>query len=69
MKKTTYEDAFNSLEELVSKLERGDMSLDETTKVYSDALKLAEYCSQTLEKSRIKIEKLTECHEENTDDE
>ena len=45
------------------------MPLEETTKIYADAVKLADFCSQTLEKSRIKIEKLTEGHEENSDNE
>lgn len=69
MKKMTYEEAFSSLEELVAKLEKGDMPLEETTKIYADAVKLADFCSQTLEKSRIKIEKLTEGHEENSHNE
>lgn len=69
MKKMTYEEAFASLEELVSKLEKGDMTLDETTKIYAEAVKLADFCSQSLEKSRIKIEKITESQKEDADDE
>lgn len=69
MKKMTYEEAFASLEELVSKLEKGDMALDETTKIYAEAVKLADFCSQSLEKSRIKIEKITESQKEDEDNE
>lgn len=69
MKKMTYEEAFASLEELVSKLEKGDMVLDETTKIYAEAVKLADFCSQSLEKSRIKIEKITESQKEDEDNE
>lgn len=69
MKKMTYEEAFASLEELVSKLEKGDMTLDETTKIYAEAVKLADFCSQSLEKSRIKIEKITESQKEDEDNE
>lgn len=69
MKKMTYEEAFASLEKLVSKLEKGDMTLDETTKIYAEAVKLADFCSQYLEKSRIKIEKITESQKEDEDNE
>ncbi len=69
MKKMTYEEAFASLEELVSKLEKGDMTLDETTKIYAEAVKLADFCSQSLEKSRIKIEKITQSQKEDADNE
>ena len=69
MKKMTYEEAFASLEELVSKLEKGDMTRDETTKIYAEAVKLADFCSQSLEKSRIKIEKITQSQKEDADNE
>lgn len=65
----TYEEAFASLEELVLKLEKGDMTLDETTKIYAEAVKLADFCSQSLEKSRIKIEKITDNQKDGADDE
>ncbi|MBQ1271935.1 MAG: exodeoxyribonuclease VII small subunit [Clostridia bacterium] len=43
------------LEEIVQSLESGELSLDETMKVYKEALTLSEKCSKTLEKFRGEI--------------
>jgi len=60
MKKKTYEEAVAELEKLVSELENSQLSLDELTDKYAKAVKLAGYCSECLEKAKLKIEKASE---------
>ncbi|MBO5213195.1 MAG: exodeoxyribonuclease VII small subunit [Clostridia bacterium] len=43
------------LEEIVASLESGELSLDETMRVYKEALTLSEKCSKILEKFRGEI--------------
>lgn len=54
-KSASYEEMISRLEEIVKSLESGDLSLDETMKVYKEALTLSEKCSKTLEKFRGEI--------------
>ncbi len=54
-KPASYEEMIARLEEIVESLESGDLSLDETMKVYKEALALSEKCSKVLEKFRGEI--------------
>lgn len=54
-KTASYEDMIARLEEIVASLESGELSLDETMKVYKEALTLSEKCSRILEKFRSEI--------------
>lgn len=69
MKKKTYEEAVKELEALVGELESGELSLDALTDKYAKAAKLAEYCSECLEKAKLKIEKVSEKETEENEDE
>ena len=46
----------NKLEELVKKLEEGNLDLDESIKIYSEAVKLKERCRKILDESERKVE-------------
>ena len=50
-----YEDAVKQLEKLVSELENGNTELDEAIKKYSEAVKLAAYCTECLNSAKQKI--------------
>lgn len=50
-----YEEMIARLEEIVASLESGELSLDETMRVYKEALTLSEKCSKILEKFRGEI--------------
>ncbi len=54
-KSASYEDMIARMEEIVSLLESGELSLEETMKVYKEALALSEKCSKILEKFRGEI--------------
>lgn len=45
-----YEDAVKELDEIVSKLENGTVSLDESIKLFEKGTKLAGICSDKLKK-------------------
>lgn len=54
-KNVSYEEMISRLEEIVSLLESGNLSLDETMKVYKEAMNLSQKCSRILEKFRGEI--------------
>ncbi len=53
----TFEEALEELEEIVKKLSEGDMSLDESIKLFEKGMKLKKFLSEKLSaaKNRIKI--------------
>lgn len=58
MKKMNFEDAVKKLEQLVLKLEKGEMTLDETITCYDEATKLSGYCEALLNNAKLRIEEL-----------
>ena len=58
MENLTYEQAVKKLEELVLKLEKGEMSLDDTVACYDEATKLSGYCEAMLNNVKLRIEEL-----------
>lgn len=50
-----YEDAINRLEEIVSLLEKNDISLDEALKIYEEGIKLTAFCKEKLDTAKAKI--------------
>ena len=53
-----FEDAMDALEELVKKLEKGDLDLESSLKVYEQAVALRERCKAILEQSERRVQKL-----------
>lgn len=68
MKNLKYENAMKKLEEIVLKLEKGDLPLEETINLYDEATKLSGYCTAMLDNAKLKIEELSE-KKETSDDE
>ena len=64
MKNLKYEDAVKKLESIVEKLEKGDLSLEETIKLYDEATKLSGYCTAMLDNAKLKIQELSENKED-----
>ena len=58
--KITYEEAAKTLSELVAKLEKGDLSLEQTIKTYEEAKKVSAYCIELLETAKLKITEVTD---------
>lgn len=58
-KEMTFESAMMRLEEIVSLLEGGKCSLDDSLKLFEEGTKLAAFCSDTLKTAQQKIVTLT----------
>lgn len=54
----TFEEALKSLENLVEKMESGAMTLEESLKAYEEGEKLKTFCEKTLQKAKMRIEKI-----------
>lgn len=55
MKKQSYEEAISALEAIVTKLESGEVSLDESLNLFEEGTKLAAFCSKALDTAEQKI--------------
>ena len=58
-KKKPFEESMTRLEEIVSILERGESTLDESLALFEEGTKLAAACSKQLDQAEQKILKLT----------
>jgi exodeoxyribonuclease VII small subunit len=56
MKKKTFEDALEKLEQITKELEEGDLSLEKSLQHFDEGVKLAEYCSSKLNDAQKKVE-------------
>lgn len=59
-KNTDFEKSLNELEKIVEELQNGDISLDESIKLFEKGIELTNDCRKTLETARQKITSLTE---------
>ena len=59
----SFEDAMAILEESVNKLEQGELTLDESLKIYEEAIKLVSVCNQRLDSAKQRVQLLTETTE------
>lgn len=56
----TFEDSMNELETIVSRLETGDITLDDSLKLFEEGIKLAKSCQVTLDEAEKKVKILTQ---------
>jgi exodeoxyribonuclease VII small subunit len=59
LSKERFEEAFKKLEAIVNKMEGGDLSLDESLKLFEEGMRLSKLCSQKLTEVQKKVELLT----------
>lgn len=57
-KSVTFEDSMERLDEIVKLLEKGDVPLEESIKLFEEGTKLAAKCSSLLEGAQLKVTKL-----------
>ena len=57
--KITFEQAMEELDEIVHKLENGQIPLEEAVKTYERGIELKKICEEKLKAAEMKIEKLT----------
>lgn len=62
-KKETFESILNDLEQEVSRLEAGDLPLDEALSCFEKGVKAASRCQTLLDDAELKIEELTKGEE------
>ncbi len=55
-----FEEALARLEELVRRLESGDLTLDESMRCYEEGMRLTRYCYERLDQAERQIEQLIE---------
>ncbi len=60
MAEMTFETAMKRLEEIVSLLEGGNCTLDESLKLFEEGAKLTAFCSDALKNAEQKIVQLTQ---------
>ncbi|WP_367605992.1 exodeoxyribonuclease VII small subunit [Legionella sp. W05-934-2] len=59
-KAENFEQSLRSLEEIVQKLEAGELSLEDSLKAFEEGVKLARQCQKTLSEAELKVEKITQ---------
>jgi len=56
MPKEKFEDAMSKLEKIVSQLEKGDISLEESLKLFEEGIRLSRLCNQKLDEAEKRVE-------------
>ncbi|HUH65688.1 MAG TPA: exodeoxyribonuclease VII small subunit [Syntrophales bacterium] len=64
MAKEKFEEALERLEDIVRKMEAGDMTLEESLKAFEEGIKLARLCSKRLDDAERRVEILLKQEEE-----
>ncbi|HWG16552.1 MAG TPA: exodeoxyribonuclease VII small subunit [Acidobacteriaceae bacterium] len=55
-----FEERLTQLEQVVEKLERGELSLDESVRLFEEGVKLSDECKAELEKAEGRVQVLVE---------
>ncbi|MDI6840057.1 MAG: exodeoxyribonuclease VII small subunit [bacterium] len=59
-----FEEALERLEQIVDILERGEVSLDDSLKLYEEGQSLIKFCKEKLEKAEAKVKELVKGEKE-----
>ena len=57
-KEKNFEESLSQLEDIVARLEQGEVPLEEAMKLFQDGMKLAKVCSEKLKTAELEIKKL-----------
>ena len=55
-----FEDAMKELETIVQKMERGDLRLEDSLKMFERGMELTKQCRESLDKAELKVRNLLE---------
>ena len=55
----TFEQSMDRLEEIVRKIEQGNVPLEESLKLFEEGTKLVDFCSGLLDKAELKVLEMT----------
>lgn len=50
MKEKTFEESLKEIEEIVQRLEKGDVPLEQSIKLYNEGIQLLDVCNQKIDK-------------------
>jgi len=64
MAKEKFEETLGRLEDIVRKMEAGDMTLEESLKAFEEGIKLARLCSRKLDEAERRVEVLIKQEDE-----
>ena len=53
-----FEDSYARLEQVVQRLEAGDLGLEESVRLYEEGMRLAEHCGQQLDSAELRVTQL-----------
>jgi exodeoxyribonuclease VII small subunit len=56
----TFEEAMKKLESIVETLGEGNLSLDDSLKMFEEGMELCKFCNKKLDEAEYKVEKLME---------
>jgi exodeoxyribonuclease VII small subunit len=56
----SFEEAYAELEQIITRLEAGDLPLDESVTLYERGRKLSEHCQTLLDKAELRISQLAD---------
>ncbi len=56
MAQDSFEDALKRLEDIVNRLESGDISLDESLKIFEEGVRLSRFCSKKLDEAEKRVQ-------------
>ncbi|MFI3260190.1 MAG: exodeoxyribonuclease VII small subunit [bacterium] len=57
-KEMTFEESLQDLEKIVKELESGNVELDKAIDKYTEAMKLAKFCSEKIENATVRVNKV-----------
>ena len=57
-KPRSFEEALHQLEDIVARLEKGEVSLDDAVKAYEEGSELKNECQKRLDEARLKVEQI-----------
>ena len=67
-KKNNFEDLLKRLQEISDQLEREDVGLDDSIKLYEEGIKLSKLCYKKLSDAELKISELKKNNDLNSDE-
>lgn len=63
---SNFESSISELEQLVIKMESGELSLDDSLEQFQRGVELTRHCQQLLENARLTVEKLSDPEDQNS---
>jgi len=64
----SFEEGYDRLEQVIQRLEDGDLSLEQSVALYEEGIQLAQYCEHKLDDAELKVIQLLSAAAESTSD-